>query len=64
MAFKEKDFNTGQFLQWFIMEQDEEEALFGGILDKLNLIGDSKGALYHFDNELAGKAAAEAAGEE
>ncbi|MDD2324379.1 MAG: ferritin, partial [Bacteroidia bacterium] len=45
LAFKEKDFNTGQFLQWFIMEQDEEEAIFSGILDQLNLIGDSKGAL-------------------
>lgn len=64
LAFAEKDFNTCQFLQWFIMEQDEEEALFGGILDKLNLIGGAKGNLYHFDNFLAGEAAAETAAEE
>ncbi len=64
LAFKEKDFNTCQFLQWYIMEQDEEEALFGGILDKLNLICKTKGSLYHFDNYLAGEATAAATAEE
>lgn len=61
LSFEEKDFNTGQFLQWFIMEQDEEESTFGGILDQLKLIGDSKGVLYHFDKDLATRATADAA---
>ena len=61
LAFQLKDFNTGQFLQWFIMEQDEEEATFGGILDQLKLVGASKGGLYHFDRDLSSRAAAEVA---
>lgn len=56
LAFNEKDFNTCQFLQWFLMEQDEEEALFGAILDKLNLVGNGDNSLYHFDDFLAKEA--------
>ena len=33
-AFKERDYTTSQFLQWYIEEQIEEESTFKGILDK------------------------------
>jgi ferritin len=35
-----------------VAEQIEEEANARYILDKINLIGDDKGGLYLFDNEM------------
>ena len=53
-AFKENDFSTFNFLQWYVSEQHEEEQLFKGILDKINLIGsDNKQGLFMIDQELA-----------
>ena len=40
------------FLQWYVAEQIEEEAQARTILDKINLIGDDKGGLYLFDNDI------------
>jgi ferritin len=47
-----RDFATHNFLQWYVSEQIEEEANARYILDKINLIGDDKGGLYLFDNEM------------
>jgi ferritin len=47
-----KDYATHNFLQWYVSEQIEEEALARNILDKINLIGDDKGGLYLFDNDV------------
>lgn len=58
LTLKEKDYTTGQFLQWYIMEQIEEESLFRGILDKFRLAGNEKGGLFHIDKELASMATA------
>ncbi len=58
IAFTEKDFNTYNFLQWFVMEQVEEESLVRGILDKFKLIEGEKGGLFHIDKELGDMAAA------
>jgi len=52
-AWEEKDFFTFNFLQWYVAEQHEEEALFKGILDKFELIGDEKNRLFFIDRELA-----------
>ncbi|MCX8054115.1 MAG: ferritin [Ignavibacteria bacterium] len=52
LAFSEKDHATSSMLQWFIDEQVEEEATAGEIVERLKLIGDSKGALFFLDNEL------------
>ena len=49
----EKDYTTHNFMQWYVAEQIEEEALARGIMDKLNLIGNDKGGLYLFDRDLA-----------
>ena len=51
-AIEEKDYSTHNFLQWFIAEQHEEEALFKGILDKIELIGTEGTGLYMIDREI------------
>ena len=52
ISLQEKDYSTHNFLQWYVSEQIEEEALARNILDKINLIGDDKGGLYLFDNDV------------
>ncbi|MDP8050921.1 MULTISPECIES: non-heme ferritin [Pasteurellaceae] len=53
ITLAEKDFASFNFLQWYVSEQHEEETLFGGILDKLNLLGQDSKGLYYIDKELA-----------
>ena len=55
----EKDYTTHNFLQWYVSEQIEEEALARNILDKLNLIGNDKGGMYLFDRDLESYGGAE-----
>jgi ferritin len=57
----EKDYTTHNFLQWYVSEQIEEEALARNILDKLKLIGNDKGGMYLFDRDLESLAAADKA---
>jgi len=52
ISLQEQDYATHNFLQWYVAEQIEEEALARNILDKINLIGDDKGGLYLFDNDV------------
>ena len=52
ITLQNKDYATHNFLQWYVAEQIEEEALARTILDKINLIGDDKGGLYLFDNDV------------
>ncbi|UMB53901.1 ferritin [Lutibacter sp. A64] len=52
ITLEEKDYATHNFLQWYVAEQIEEEAQARTILDKINLIGDDKGGLYLFDNDI------------
>ena len=54
----EKDYTTGNFIQWFITEQIEEESTMKTILDKISLVGDDKGGMFHIDKELAAMTAA------
>lgn len=58
VSLKEKDYTTGNFLQWYINEQIEEESNVHGILDKMNLIGEDKAGMFHMDKELETMAAA------
>ena len=63
VSLQERDYATHNFLQWYVSEQIEEEATARTILDKINLIGDDKGGLYVFDNDMktfSGQAAADA----
>jgi ferritin len=50
VTLTEKDFNTHNFLQWFVTEQVEEESSAQAIIDKLKLGGKSN--LYQFDRDI------------
>jgi ferritin len=50
LTLGEKDFNTHNFLQWFVTEQVEEEASVRTILDKVRLVG--KNNMYLFDRDI------------
>ena len=52
ISLQEKDYATHNFLQWYVSEQIEEEALARNILDKISLIGDDKSGFYLFDNDI------------
>ena len=51
-TFEEKDYSAFNFLQWYVAEQHEEEKLFSGILDKLNLLGEDGKGLFLIDKDL------------
>lgn len=52
ICLKEKDYTTHNFMQWYVAEQIEEEALARTIMDKLRMIGEDKGGLYLFDRDI------------
>lgn len=52
LAHAEKHYPTISFLQWFVDEQVEEEGSFYEILDKFEIIGDSRSGMYLLDKEL------------
>ncbi len=52
LSYDEKDHATLNFLQWYVEEQREEEALMRTILDRIKLIGDGPQSLYYIDLEL------------
>lgn len=52
-AFTTQDYSTFNFLQWYVAEQHEEEKLFKGILDKIELVGEDGKALFWIDKDLA-----------
>ena len=56
ICLKEKDYTTHNFIQWYVAEQLEEEALARTVLDKLKLIGGDKGGMYMFDRDLENSA--------
>jgi ferritin len=51
-TLKKKDYTTHNFLQWYVSEQIEEEALARQIVDKMKLISEDKSGLYFFDRDL------------
>lgn len=55
MAVAEKDYATQSMLKWFVDEQVEEEDNTGGIVAKLEFLGDDKHSVYIVDRELAAR---------
>lgn len=51
-AFTNQDYSTFNFLQWYVAEQHEEEKLFKGILDKIEIIGEDGKGLFFIDKEI------------
>lgn len=58
ICLQEKDYTTHNFIQWYVSEQLEEEALARTILDKIRMIGSDKGGMYLFDRDLENSAIA------
>lgn len=52
ICLQEKDYTTHNFMQWYVSEQIEEEALARTIMDQLNLVGKEKSGLYLFDRDI------------
>ena len=55
LAMQELDHACYQFLMWYVDEQVEEESAAADVLDRLRLIGDSKGLLLTLDTELGAR---------
>lgn len=53
LAMEEKHYPSVSFLNWFIDEQVEEEAMFSGLIAKLKRINNHPSGLQMLDNELA-----------
>lgn len=51
-TLNKKDYATFNFLQWYVSEQHEEEALLRGIVDKIKLIGNQDQGLYLADQYI------------
>lgn len=52
LSLQEKDYATHNFLQWYVMEQMEEEKLARDCNDKLEMIGEDRSGLYLFDRDI------------
>ncbi|KAB2908177.1 MAG: ferritin [Ignavibacteriaceae bacterium] len=52
LAIELKDHASNQFLQWYVEEQVEEEENAVNLIDKLEMIGESKNSLYLFDRDM------------
>jgi ferritin len=50
LTLEEKDYNTHNFLLWFVMEQVEEEASARTIIDKVRLLGNNN--MYQLDRDI------------
>ncbi|WP_218846354.1 ferritin [Winogradskyella ludwigii] len=51
-CLQNKDYNVHNFMQWYVTEQLEEEAMARTLLDKLNIIGNDKSGHYLFDRDI------------
>ena len=51
-CLQHKDYNVHNFMQWYVTEQLEEEAMARTLLDKLNIIGNDKSGHYLFDRDI------------
>ncbi len=56
LAISKKDHATQIFLEWYVIEQVEEEENDNDIIAQLKLIGDNAHALLMLDRELAVRA--------
>lgn len=56
ICLQEKDYTTHNFIQWYLAEQLEEEALARTILDKVRMIDNNAAGLYLFDRDLENSA--------
>ena len=53
LSLQQRDHATNTFLQWFVTEQVEEEALITEIVEKMKLIGSDGNGLFIMDRDMA-----------
>lgn len=53
LCLAEKDYGTFTFLQWFMTEQQEEEALFRSLQKKIRMVNNEGEQLLILDNEFS-----------
>lgn len=51
-CYKESDYMTLRFMEWYVEEQREEEATITSILDRIKVIGEGGQSLYYIDKEV------------
>jgi ferritin len=54
-AVAERDHATHAFMQWFVNEQVEEEAIVRDIVSDMERVVESRDGLFLIDRELAGR---------
>ena len=59
LAEEESDHTTLVELEWFLLEQVEEERISGDLLKKVRLLQDSPSGMLELDRDLAGRTAEE-----
>lgn len=59
LAKSEKDYSTEALMQWFVLEQVEEEATALQVKERLEMAGDDKAALLMLDREMGGRTTTE-----
>lgn len=52
ICLQEKDYTTHNFMQWYVSEQIEEEALARAVMDQLRLVGKDGSGMYMFDRDI------------
>jgi ferritin len=55
IAVEEKDYAAQALLQWFAVEQVEEEQITSELVARLDMVGDHPASLVMLDRELAGR---------
>ena len=55
MSQDECDMATRHFINWYLLEQVEEEKNANDIIDRLKLFGEEKSSLFLMDNELSAR---------
>ena len=55
LAVDERDHLAQNFMQWFVTEQVEEEEHAGDVVANLKMAGETGGALFMIDKELAAR---------
>jgi ferritin len=51
-CFKEKDFATFQFLQWYVNEQREEESIARRLVELFDIIGEEGQGIWMIEQEI------------
>jgi ferritin len=51
-CYKESDYMTLKFMEWYVEEQREEEATIITIIDRIKVIGKGGQSLYYIDKEV------------